>query len=201
MAWRSEGDVPRAPHAADLALFFGLYVLMVATLGAWSRLLASRVRRTRLNNPVRYFNRVVFVARFFVPVWFGIGTFLLGWGELVQLALGPIARWPVQFPGAVLGTLPALAAWAGLWWAQYPADQAIREQSLLVRLDDDLPIYRPPTLWAYLGQNIRLQIFFTSIPLLLILLLHDGVMLILWRGFHARLEQSASAEGIVTFCC
>jgi STE24 endopeptidase len=199
LAWRSQSDVPRLPQPSDLALFFGLYLLMVGVLAAWSRLLARRVRHTRLEHAVRYFNHVVYAARFFVPVWFAIGTFLLGWGEAVQAMLGPVARWPVQFPGAVIGTIPALAAWAGLWWSQYPADQALREQSLLVRLDDNLPIYRPPSLWSYLVQNLRLQIFFTSIPILLILLLHDAVMLFLWRGLGRAVETSSTTDGVVTF--
>jgi STE24 endopeptidase len=196
LAWSTQGNPLRTPQTGNLALFFGLFAFMILMLGAWSRLLAARVRRVHLDNAVGYFNRVAFCARFFVPIWFGLGTFMLGWGEMVQILLGPIGRWPVEFPGALIGTLPALGAWAGLWWAQYPADQAIREQSLLVRLDNNLTLFRPPTLRAYLLQNLRLQILFTGIPILLILLLRDAVIVTLWRGFDVNVWRSAVEGGV-----
>ena len=198
MAWRAEGDAPAALRAMDLALFFGLYGLMVGMLGVWTRLLARRVRRAHLDRQIRYFNHVVFAARTFVPVWFGIGVFRLGWGDAVQQMLWPIRDWPAQLPGAMIGVLPPILAWVGLWWAQYPADRALREQGLLVRLDNDLPIFRPPSFWSYLSNHLRLQVLFTAVPIMMILLAHDIIMMVLWRGFGMRVEQSA-AEGIVTF--
>jgi STE24 endopeptidase len=200
MAWRAE-DARLAPlRAADLALFFGLYGFIVGVLGIWSRLLARRVRRARLERQFRYFNHVAFAARTFVPIWFAVGVFNLGWGDAVQRLLGPARNWPVQLPGALLGVLPPIFAWIGLWWSQFPADRALREQSMLVRFDNDLPIFRPPSFWAYLSNHLRLQVLFTAVPILLILLAHDLVMLALWRGFGVRVQQSA-AEGIVTFAC
>src|SRR4051812_28907968 len=114
MAWRSQGDTPAAPHALDLALFFGLYLLMVGMLGAWSRLLARRVASVRLDRAMRYFNRVVLAARFLVPIWFGVGVFFLHWGETVQLLLGPVSKWPAHLPGTILGVMPPLLTWVGL---------------------------------------------------------------------------------------
>lgn len=198
MAWRAEVGRLQPIYAANLALFFGLYAVLILGLGAWSRLLARRMRFMRLDRAMRYFNRIVFAARMFVPIWFGIGVFSLGWGECVQRMLGPVGTWPVQVPGTLLGTLPALLTWMGLWWSQFPADRALREQSLLVRFDNDLPVFRPPSLRAYLANNLRLQIFFSAVPILLILFLHDIVMLFLWRGLDLNVEQSI-AEGLVTF--
>src|SRR5947207_1916838 len=138
MAWRTEGEAPQSIRALDLPLFFGLYVFLIVMLRLWSQLLARRVRngvRGGVRRGMRYFNRVNFTAQFFVPVWLGIGIFFLSWGPGVQKILGPLAHWPVQVPGAIIGTLPALLAWMGLWWSHYPADRALRDQSLLVRLD------------------------------------------------------------------
>jgi STE24 endopeptidase len=86
----------------------------------------------------------------------------------------------------------------GLWWAQYPADRALREQNLLIRIDQDLPIYTTPPLRKFAAQNFRLQILFTSVPILLILLAHDVIMLVLWQVFRVNVEGSA-VEGLVTF--
>jgi STE24 endopeptidase len=200
LAWRAEGDAPPAmPRALDLALFFGLYLLLLGMLAAWARLLARRVRRAgRLDRAFRYFNRVVFIGRVFVPAWFAVGVFFLGWGDAVGHLLGPVSKWPVQLPGAILGTLPPLLAWMALSWAQYPAEYALRERSLLIHLDDGEPIFRPPSLWAYVLGNLRLQILFTAVPILLILLAHDVVMMILSHRFHLNLAGSAT-EGLVTF--
>ena len=182
----------------DLALFCGLYLLMIGMLGVWSRLLARRVASVRLDRTLRYFNRVVLAARFGVPVWFAVGVFFLHWGETVQRLLGPVSKWPVQLPGTIVGTLPALLAWVGLWWSQFPADHALREQQLLIKFENGEPVYRPPPLWPYMVANLRLQVLFTAVPILLILAAHDAIMLLLWRGFDLNIEQSA-AEGLITF--
>lgn len=198
MAWRAEAAAPTAVQTVDLALFFGLYLFLIGMLGMWSRLLARRLQLIRLERAIRYFNRIMFAARTFVPVWFGVGVFSLGWGRAVQGMLGPVADWPVQLPGAVIGVLPPILAWVGLWWAQYPADHALRERRLMLDFDDGHAMYRPPRLRSYLGSQLRLQVLFTAVPILLILLLHDVVMLVLWRGFDVNVEGSA-AEGFVTF--
>ncbi|MEO6435411.1 MAG: M48 family metallopeptidase [Tepidisphaeraceae bacterium] len=198
MAWRAESGGASVLRAADLGMFFGLYLFIVGTLGIWSRLLARRVRRASLERGMRYFNRVAFAARTFVPIWFAVGVFQLGWGDAVQRLLGPLRDWPVQMPGALIGVMPPILAWIGLWWSQFPADRALREQTMLVRLDNDLPIFRPPTFWSYLAANLRLQVLFTAVPILLILFVHDVVMIVLWRGFGVTTGQSA-AEGIITF--
>ena len=44
----------------------------------------------------------------------------------------------------LVGTLPAFLAWMGLWWAQYPADRAFKEQSVLYHANEGLPIHAPP---------------------------------------------------------
>ena len=198
MAWRAEGDTPAPVHANDLALFFGFFLVMVGMLGVWSRLLARRVGQVLLERTVRYFNRVSLAAKFAVPIWFAVGVFSLGWGDAVQHVLGPIRSWPLQLPGAVIGVTPALLAWIGLWWAQFPADHALRERHMLVRLNDGEPIFRPPPLWPYIVANLRLQILFTAVPILLILGAHDVVMLVLWRGLGIVSADSA-AEGLITF--
>lgn len=200
MAWRAKYNGAVPIQSENLVLFFGLYAFMVGILGAWSRLLSQRVGRDRLGRQMRYFNRIAFLARTFVPIWFAIGVFDLNWGDAVQRLLGPLRVWPVQVPGAIIGILPPILAWCGLWWAQYPADRALREQSMLIRFDNDLPIFRPPPFRAYLANHLRLQVLFTAIPILLILFAHDIVMVLLWRGFGMQIQQSP-AESLVTFGC
>src|SRR2546421_3737996 len=202
MAWRSDAQTPQSIHWIDLTLFFGLYLLVISVLRLWSQLVARRVRsgiRGGMRRGMRYFNRVNFAAQFFVPTWLAIGVFFLSWGPAVQRMLGPVAHWPVQLPGAPIGTLPAMLAWMGLWWSHYPADRALRDQSLLVRLDHNLPIFATPPFGAYFKQNLRMQILFLAVPVLLILGVHDAVMLAASSGLRVKLEGSAT-EGIITLC-
>ena len=200
MTWRADAAPEGIADLEDIALFLGLYLLLIGVLALWARLLAARLPLVRLDRAMRYFNRVMFAARTFVPIWFGVGVFYLGWGQLVQNLLGVVGTWPVQLPGAVIGVIPAILASAGLWWAQYPADNALRSKRLLIDFDNGAQLYRPPPLSAYLLDQLRLQVLFTAIPILLILLLHDVVMLVMWRGFGMNVERSA-AEGFITFAC
>jgi STE24 endopeptidase len=170
-----------APTEA-LITFFGGIALIVLFMGVWSRVLARRVSGQNLHRSVWRFTRAMYAARLFIPTWFAVGLFALGWGDLVDRNLGVFTRWPVELPAAIVGTLPALLGWMGLWWAQYPADRALREQSMLAQLNDDLPIHSPPGLRSYFWTNFRLQILFTLVPIGLILLLRDAACMGLWAS-------------------
>lgn len=154
------------------AAFLGFYVVLIVGVRAWSLLLARRLTRENLDRSLRRFGRVLLAARFMVPVWFGIGAFVLGWGDLIH----DLARrfWsPLQLPGVLLGTLPAFAAWMGLWWSQFPADRSLREHNLLDELEAGLPVHAPPSFASYFASNLRLQLLFTAVPVLSIIALRD----------------------------
>src|SRR6185295_2854349 len=85
--------------------------------------------------------------------------------------------------------------WMGLWWSQYPAERALREQNLLVELESDLPPYRPPPFRSYFITNFRLQVLFTLVPVGLIVLVRD---LLIWTGlgWTGRSLTSEPSQGI-----
>ncbi len=60
-----------------------------------------------------------------------------------------------------------------MWWSQYPADQ-LREQNLVIQVEAGLPVYPAPTVAQYLMSNLRMQVLFTIVPILLILLVRDA---------------------------
>jgi STE24 endopeptidase len=153
------------------AVFLGFYLLLIGVMRLWSELLARRVTHENLNRSLRGFGRVLMVVRILIPAWFGVGVFVLGWGPLVER----FARdWkPLQLPGLLIGTLPAFAAWAGMWWSQYPADRSLREHNLLDELEADLPVHAPPSFRHYFTSNLRLQLLFTAIPVFAIILTRD----------------------------
>jgi STE24 endopeptidase len=174
MAWTPQataslGLTPR-PRTGP-AVFLGFYLLLIAVMRLWSELLARRVTHENLNRSLRGFGRVLLVVRFLIPAWFGVGVFALGWGRLIE----QFAHYwkPLQLPGLLIGTLPAFAAWAGMWWSQYPADRSLREHNLLDELEADLPVHAPPSFRNYFTSNLRLQLLFTAIPVFAIILTRD----------------------------
>jgi STE24 endopeptidase len=167
-----------AAHDAwiGVAIFLGYYVLLVLVMGIWGRLLARKVSAANLRRNLRRYNYTLFIARAMIPIWFAFGVFGLGWGEMVHRALGTDALRAAHLPGLLLATLPPMAAWMGLWWSQYPAEIALREQSLLGALEADLPIYAPPRFRDYFFSNVRLRLLFTVVPIFLIVLLRDVLL-------------------------
>jgi STE24 endopeptidase len=181
---------PRAvplPPTFRLFLFFGGYALIVLIPALWSRVLARYVAIMNLHRSLSRFSWGTMIARGLIAAWFAVGVFALGWCDFVYAALGPIARWPLDLPAAAVGTAPAMLAWMAMWWAAFPADRALREQSLLLQLQDDLPLHAPPGFWSYFGANLRMQVLFTIIPIALILLIRDIASAGLYWGFGINL--------------
>jgi STE24 endopeptidase len=170
----------------SFGVFASVYVMLIGLMGLWSRQVARRVHFGDIQNRLRRFNQVMYGARLFVPAWFGFGIYLLGWKALVAAGFAhtPVSRWEMDVPGLIVGTLPAFLAWMGLWWSQYPADFALREQNILIQLNDDLPVHTPPSFWAYFGVNFRLQILFSIAPVLVLMLIRDFLGVILPPIFH-----------------
>lgn len=175
LAWKpGSGFAPTLPTGACLALFLGVYLLLVLGTGLWSRWLRRRLTAPNLHRNLSRLNRVTFAARLFIPLWFLVGMFGLGWADDVDRLLRVDGMDLSQtLVGLVIGTLPAFAAWAGLWWSQYPAEVAFREEAVESLLHGDLPVHKPPTFRSYFASNLRLQLLFMVVPVLLIALLHD----------------------------
>ncbi len=171
-----------APTTA-LAIFYGGYALLIFGLRLCG---AMATRRALEGSPhaIHRFHQAMNIARLIVPAWLGVGIYCLNWGLIVQSVVPGLYRWPsvamhLECPQVLLGTLPAMLAWVGLWWAQFPAERLLREQSMLVNLNDDLPVHAPPTFWDTISANFRLQILFTLLPVFFILLLRDSTVIAL----------------------
>ncbi|HEY8668842.1 MAG TPA: hypothetical protein VIL86_19500, partial [Tepidisphaeraceae bacterium] len=183
---------------ASLITFLSMFLMLVVVMGLWSRMLARRVTGANLHRSLRYFNKLMFAARLMIPLWFAFGLFALHWGWVVRQALGPLGNYETfKTPSILLGTLPPLLAWLGLIWSQYPADRALREQNMLAQLDEDLPIHASPGFWSYFGVQMRLQVLFTVIPVLLIIVLWDLFTFAVARIAHeggAKLSENSEGQ-------
>lgn len=191
---------PRPPEALGLctALYLGFHLLLVGLMRLWSERVAGRVAAKDIGRSLDRLNIGSMVARLLVPAWFAVGLFALGWGTVVQerLGLGRLAT--TRLPGVLLGTLPPLLGWMGLWWSQYPAERAVREQSIQGQLGEDVPVHAPPSFRAYFFSNLRLQLLFTVVPVLLMILVRDGISVTItdhlpgMSGGHARAVAQAT---------
>jgi STE24 endopeptidase len=84
-----------------------------------------------------------------------------------------------------------------LWWSRFPADRALREQSLLTYLENDLPVHSAPKFWDYFRSNVRLQVLFTLVPVALILGVRDMATFALWK-VHPTAGATATIDAIVS---
>jgi STE24 endopeptidase len=182
----SEPPMGGLPPAAGCAIFLGVYLAMVLVLAAWSRRVAGLSHYDHIQRRVRTFHSVIYASRMLIPAWLAVGIFVLGWREQVFSLIDktPLGKLAIDFPGLLLGCLPPFVTWMALWWAQFPADRALREQNILIQLDQSLPFQTPPSFRDYFFVNLRLQLLFTIAPALLLLFLHDALSLILPPIFH-----------------
>jgi STE24 endopeptidase len=181
--WLYAPDIPpagRIGYGAGAGALVGGYIILIFAMSVWSRML-RRVPIVDLQRLMGRINWISLTARAMVPAWFAAGVFAFGWKQLVDSWLTQVHLGDGLYtPGLLLGSLPAVAALMGLIWAQFPAEQSMREQSLLVQLNEDLPFCAPPTFRTYFNAKFRLGILFTAAPVLVLLVLRD----IIWLAIH-----------------
>ncbi len=194
--------------SAGLLVFIAGYLLMVAAFVYWGRRLALQFGGPREYRMQRRFSAGVRWGRIAIVAWMAVGIYAgAEWKTHVARLVAPISLYAASpgdasptlllaVPGLMVGTLPSLLAWIGLWWAQYPLDRHMRERQLAGRMDAGLPVHAPPALGRYLLGNVRQQIMFLLLPVLMALALHDLISLGLWvAGLSA--GAVASIEGWV----
>lgn len=200
MSWSKQAFGPAEsaylPPAAALSIFFGVYAAAILFLRAWARLAVRRSSAALFR-----YQRAMHFARFFIPTWLGVGVYLLDWGPAVEFLCHRLYAWPrpelhVELPQALLGIFPAIFTWAAFWWSGFPVEVALREQSVLVNLNDDLPVHAPPSFRQTLDANLRLQVGFTLVPVLGLLLIHDVMVACLDL---AHVKHTYGAENLVMF--
>jgi STE24 endopeptidase len=86
-----------------------------------------------------------------------------------------VGRWPVV--PAVLAVVPFLLSVVLSWLFLYPADRAVRQIALEVYLFRGRPVRPVWTLRQYLAHNLRHQLLFVLVPMLLIVAARDVILL------------------------
>lgn len=178
LSWSKPTTEPNL-HGFTLNLYcighLAFYILLVLFLRVWSNLI---VRKSGDSVSLVAYNRALMLSRWLIPCWFTIGIYFLHWGSIVASWLPWLYQWPNQkihltVPQALMGTLPPIAAWVGLWWAQFPVDHMFREHYIFDDVAADQHIHAPPTLMQTIWANFRLQILFMLIPVMFLHTLYD----------------------------
>ncbi|MGD0138792.1 MAG: M48 family metallopeptidase [Tepidisphaeraceae bacterium] len=204
--WLSSPALPAADGInpwVGCAIFLAVHVAVIAVLAVWSRYVARSAHLNHVQRRLRTFNAVIYASRIMIPLWLAAGVFALGWKALICGALDrtAVGRLGLDSPGLVLGCLPSFLAWMGLWWAQFPAERALREQNILIQLNENLPLQPPPSFRDYFFVNLRLQLLFTIAPALLLLILHDGLSMVLppiFRRIPILANRQDVGEALIT---
>src|ERR1041385_5146173 len=165
---------PSAVQRPGMAGFLGGYAFLVLSMALWSRLLARRVFDPRYHREFRRFHWISQTIRWAIPGWLAFGILgRAGWAHFVLAHTG--TRY--ELPGLVMGTAPAMLAWVALWWAEFPAECALREQNLAAELYADLPIHPAPSFWRHFVVAIKQQLLPILLPIALICLFRDGLVM------------------------
>jgi STE24 endopeptidase len=153
-----------------MALLLGGYVAMVAAVAIWSRLLARRSVHSSFRRSFRRFNHGMLFIRWLIPAWMALDVARGGaWTQLVLAHFGS----KLQLPAMIVGIAPAMLTWMALWWAEYPAERAMREQNILDELMHGMPVHDPPPLPRMFITSLRQQLLPIVLPVLLIMFLRD----------------------------
>ena len=164
----ADGLGPAAPAldgwsmaAASLAPY-----LPLALLGWALCRLALRRLRTRPQRAAAILNRLhrsLSAVRWLMLVVFLASVLVLGWRAWLVDRLG---AWVLV--NDLIALAPPLAAVCFLWWAFYPIDRRLREQTLLRHLDSGRPIFSFHTRGQFVVEQVRHQLLIVLVPMLLI---------------------------------
>ena len=148
-------------------------VVMAGIAGAaCTKSVAAKLEREPawLHSAQRRLARGNVVIRTALAVGFGISIYLTGWVKLVRSWDQPI--WGLD---EMLILMPFFAAIVVSWIALYPADRAIRQVALELRLWASAPARPVWNLRAYVSFMLRQHVLIIAVPMALIVAANDFV--------------------------
>ena len=145
-----------------------LWQWLVTLWCEWRMKRRQRVAALHMADLVRTLAQILIVATYIVC------TLWLDWFETVRLIIGR----DMLFIDVLLTLLPALVALGLTWAVHYPIVKRIRDATTIRSLDDGKPMYVMPGRWAFTFMQIRVQLLFLIVPLMLIVTWSEAVEMI-----------------------
>jgi Zn-dependent protease with chaperone function len=143
----------------------GPYVPL-ALLGWLWCLRTLRRLRTHPHRATKVLNRLnlgLAAVRWGVLITFLASLLVVGWRQWLVERVGDFV-----LVNDLIALAPPVATLVVLWWAQYPIDRRLREQSLLRQIDDGEPIFSFHTRGQFVMEQVRHQLLLVLVPMLLI---------------------------------
>ncbi len=147
--------------AVALGGVLGLVGLAAAGIGYCRRQLTVKRRPGAIVTA----QRLARAARALLLVHFVAIVLGFGWLNTVRAAVGDVAGLD-----DILAMLPTLGGFAAIWWIYYPVEQRVREALLIRSLDEGRPIFAMPGRGTWVLTQMRLNVLFLLVPILLILI-------------------------------
>jgi Zn-dependent protease with chaperone function len=137
-------------------------VLALQWLGtAWC---GRRLRGRGAPAAVRLADRLSRGARLLLAGHFAFAALVLG----LLLAIRDVTG-NLLLVDELLALFPTLAGLAFTWWIYYPVERRLRDALLVRHIDQGEPLFLPPGRGRYVLMQVRLQLLFLLVPILLIL--------------------------------
>ncbi|HVU64360.1 MAG TPA: M48 family metallopeptidase [Phycisphaerales bacterium] len=149
--------------AAKVALVLVPYLVLAGVVHLACAAAAREMDRRGSLRAVDRAERVLSLSRGLTVLLHGAAVFSGGWLEQVRAAMG---NWIML--DEIVAVLPPLLTIVAGWWSYYPIEARLRESMWVRVLEEGHPSYPTPSRWQFVWSNIRHQMFFILIPLVLI---------------------------------
>jgi STE24 endopeptidase len=136
-----------------VAIYLGTLLALVALTRVRAMSLARRSGEMDIESSAFKLGRLTGWARTSSLFWTAAGLYVLGW-RAVAVPRG-ISEANMTLVVTLLVTWPAYLAWGLLYWAQYPAERAVREQAMVEHLNAGIPSHPIGTVRTYLDHQLR----------------------------------------------
>jgi len=161
---------PRLDPGAAFGVAVGgvLLVLGFAAGGvAWCR---YRLVEQRKPTAILTGARIMGVARVVLLVHFALVVLWMGWLQTIRSLTGDLVA-----VDEIIALLPTVVGVAVTWWLFYPLERRVREALLIRQLDEGRPVFALPARGVWVLTQLRTQLFFLLVPMLLILTLAEVI--------------------------
>lgn len=114
-------------------------------------------------------DRASMIAQWLVLLSYTASVLVFGWHDAVQQVLGG----DVVLGDVVITITPPIVGLMAIWSSHYLLVKRVRDAALIRAFDEGQPVHAMPSRWRYVLLQLRLNVLFLLVPLLLIVTWSD----------------------------